>query len=163
MPPTLYVTVGLSSSGKSTWRKEQLPNATVLSPDNWIEENYRNWTPERATYAWAATYRSLGRAIVNEMWNADSNTAEYVWDAKNLTPKDRSAVLNIAKGAGWQVVMVYFDVPLEVCVARLEARKDRDLPMNLMEYDYSVLTPPQDYEPFDGMIVIKYGVDQCHL
>lgn len=159
--PTLYVTIGIPASGKTTWRSNYLDNYTLLSPDAVLEEKYNyEWSPVAAADAWNVTYQALGRAIVSECFNADSSEAEYVWDACNPTPRDRSAVLNIAKGAGWRVVAVYFNTPREVCDERNEARpRHRKVPEIQMDRFWANLTPPQDTEAWDDCIYITHGED----
>ena len=153
---TLYVMIGTPGSGKSTWINSVVPTATVISPDAYLTDKYNyDWSPVRAAEAWAASYQSLGRAIVNEMFMEPD--AEYVWDSVNATPRDRGAVLNFAKGAGWHVVAVYFDTPFEECVRRNALReKFRRVPDKTMADIQFRMTPPDDVEGFSDSIYVSW-------
>ena len=159
MPNTLYMSIGIPASGKTTWSKEWLPNATVISPDLILEEKYGyKWTPAHVADAWNICYQTLGRAMAAEMFRADD--AEYLWDACLPTPRDRSALLNIAKGMGWRVIAVYFSTPKEVCVKRNAKRpKHRRVPDKQMDSMWVRLTPPQSAEAWDDTIVVEHEED----
>lgn len=154
--PTLYMPIGLPACGKTHWQKSWVPDATVISPDLVLEEKYDyQWTPVAAADAWNICYQRLGRAIVEEQHNRNSHRAEYVWDATNLTPRDRTAVLNICKGVGWRVIAVYVNTPMETCIARnAERQSNRRVPDKQMGSMWSRLTPPQESEGWDDVIYI---------
>jgi predicted kinase len=158
--PTLYMMIGISSSGKSTWRKSYIPEADLISPDAVLEERFgdalaRSWSPVVAGEAWKTSYQKLGRKIVEEALG--DGTQEYVWDAMFLTPRDRSAILSIAKGAGWKVIAVYMNTPLATCLERLALRKDRGIKPQDMERNFRILTPPRKDEGFDEILWIENG------
>jgi len=157
MPNTLYIMIGCPASGKSHWRSHYLGSHTLISPDEVIDEKwgYRNWSPALAEKAWNSCYRALGRAVCNEMFKAEDSV--YVWDAVNPTPMNRSSILNFAKGAGWRVVAVFVDTPLEVCLERNVERGYRKIPENALRRFYDRLTTPQESEPFDEVIHLKHG------
>lgn len=154
--PTLYVMIGMPASGKSHWRSAYLEDATVISPDNFLEEKWGyDWSPVHAAKAWGSAYQALGRAIANEMWNADSASAEYVFDSVMPTPRDRSGILGIMQGAGWRVIAVYVVTPLEVCEARNEDRpRHRRVPKKQMDSLWARMTPPNEDEGWDDMIFV---------
>ena len=151
----------MPASGKSHWRSNYIPDATVLSPDNILEEKWGyNWSPVRAGLAWNSCYRTLGRAIVGTLFRTEGVDEEFIWDACNPTPRDRSAILNICKGAGWKVISVYFETPREVCEERNSERpRHRKVPDIQMESMWMRLTPPQDDEPWDDQIHVTHGED----
>jgi predicted kinase len=155
---TLYIMIGVPGSGKSTWINETIADAKIISPDAYLEERYNyEWTPVRAAQAWSHCYQAFGRAIVEEMLNESPSPVEYVWDATNLTPRDRSAVVGIAKGAGWQVVAVYFDTPFAECERRNNLRpRHRRVPDKSMRDMNLRLTPPADDEGWDDCIYVKW-------
>src|SRR5437879_12848979 len=64
-----------------------------------------------------STLRSLLRArlIAKMPWN-------YV-DATNLSPHERRQWIKMARGFGYEVQAVFFDVPLELCLARNRKRE----------------------------------------
>ena len=58
MPNTLYMTIGLPASGKTTWRREHQPHATVISPDAVLEERWGyDW--QHSSDAWAICNQAL--------------------------------------------------------------------------------------------------------
>lgn len=158
---TLYIVIGQPGSGKSTYINSQLDKATVISPDRVLQEKWDyQWTPVRASMAWATCYQALGRAIVAEAVAGCVGARldhEYVWDAVCPAPRDRASILNTAKGAGWTVVAVYMETPYEVCHERNEARpRNRRVPERNMVDISRRLTPPAEDEGWDDIICVKW-------
>ena len=72
--------VGIPASGKSTWISQNRKSSwNVISPDQFLEEKYDyEWTPERASEAWALSFQRYGQYLL------DGGTV--VWDATFLSP-----------------------------------------------------------------------------
>lgn len=139
----VYMMVGIPGSGKSTWVQKHRKDAwVIISPDSILESQYNyDWTPDRASEAWAKSYQRFGGGLL------DGHT--MVWDATFTLPIMRTAVLNIAKGAGYRVEAIFCDTPLEVCIYRNQQRHREPVPLKTIHRMAEHLQPPTKAEGFD--------------
>ena len=134
--------IGIPGSGKSTWVKEKNEGWIILSPDAILEERYNyEWTPERASEAWAESYQRFGQLLLENK--------SIIWDATFTTPMMRSAILHISKGAGFRVEAVFCDTPIETCLTRNAARERDPVPESTIRRMSDSLIPPTESEGFD--------------
>jgi predicted kinase len=142
----VVLTIGLPGSGKSTWYKRR--GITPLSSDLLRTILFDNITEQRYQHLVFSTLRSLLRArlIAKMPWN-------YV-DATNLSPHERKQWIKMAKGFGYEVQAVFFDVPLEVCLER-NRRRERVVPDDIMQRMASKLKPPTFAEGFSKIVVVR--------
>lgn len=142
----VVLTIGLPGSGKSTWYKRR--GITPLSSDLLRTILFDNITEQRYQHLVFSTLRSLLRArlIAKMPWN-------YV-DATNLSPHERKQWIKMAKGFGYEVQAVFFDVPLEVCMER-NRRRERVVPEDVMQRMASKLKPPTFAEGFSKIVVVR--------
>ena len=140
---TVYMMIGIPGSGKSTWIREHLEQSwVVLSPDAILENRYNyEWTPDRAAEAWAESYQRFGYFLLQGR--------TMVWDATFTSPIIRSAILHTAKGAGYRVVAVFCDTPIEVCIERNASREREPVPQSTIIRMAENLVPPTQEEGFD--------------
>ncbi|HTK94624.1 MAG TPA: ATP-binding protein [Terriglobales bacterium] len=142
----VVLTIGLPGSGKSTWYKRR--GITPLSSDLLRTILFDNITEQRYQHLVFSTLRSLLRArlIAKMPWN-------YV-DATNLSPHERKQWIKMAKGFGYEVQAVFFDVPVEVCMDR-NRRRERVVPDEVMQRMASKLKPPTFNEGFSKIVVVR--------
>jgi predicted kinase len=142
----VVLTIGLPGSGKSTWYKRR--GITPLSSDLLRTILFDNITEQRYQHLVFSTLRSLLRArlIAKMPWN-------YV-DATNLSPQERKQWIKMAKGFGYEVQAVFFDVPAEVCMDR-NRRRERVVPEEIMRRMASKLKPPTFNEGFSKIVVVR--------
>jgi predicted kinase len=142
----VVLTIGLPGSGKSTWFKRR--GITPLSSDLLRTILFDNITEQRYQHLVFTTLRSLLRArlIAKMPWN-------YV-DATNLSPHERRQWIKMAKSFGYEPQAVFFDVPLEVCLAR-NARRERVVPEDVMQRMAAKLKPPTFDEGFSKIVVVR--------
>ena len=146
----LYLLVGIPGSGKSTWVKQKHTSEVLISPDAFLQEKYNyEWTPKRASEAWAQAYHQFGRCLQQEH--------SIIWDATFVKVQDRSAPLNVAKAFGYRVVAVFFDTPLQVCLVRNRSRKRSPVPDETIKMMRRHLQCPTLKEGFDDVIQIEYS------
>ncbi len=142
----VVLAIGLPGSGKSTWFKRR--GVTPLSSDTLRNILFDDITEQRYQHLVFSTLRSLLRArlIARMPWN-------YV-DATNLNPKERRAWIQMARGFGYEVHAVFFDVPVEVCIER-NRRRERVVPEDVMQRMAAKLVPPSFNEGFGKMTVVR--------
>jgi predicted kinase len=142
----VVLAIGLPGSGKTSWFKRR--GVTPLSSDLLRTILFDNITEQRYQGLVFGTLRSLLRArlIARMPWN-------YV-DATNLSPKERSGWIKMAKEFGFEVHAVFFDVPVEVCMER-NRRRDRMVPEDVMQRMAQKLRPPSFEEGFTKIIVVR--------
>ncbi len=153
--PVAYVLVGLPGSGKSTWaaaHPEQLP---IASTDEFIENHASR---QQISYAEAfRQYNVQAKLLLKERLRAlIDQKASFIWDQTNITVRKRRAIYDKLHPTH-RVVFVCFCVPIEVCMARAEARERRAnefINRKLIELWSSMTTFPTADEPNDGIIPI---------
>lgn len=142
----VVLAIGLPGSGKSSWFKRR--GVTPLSSDLLRTLLFDNITEQKYQDLVFGTLRSLLRArlIARMPWN-------YV-DATNLSPKERTGWIKMAKEFGYDVHAVFFDVPIDVCKAR-NLQRARMVPDDVMERFAQKLRPPTFDEGFSKIIVVR--------
>ncbi|PYT27186.1 MAG: hypothetical protein DMG58_20800 [Acidobacteria bacterium] len=75
-------------------------------------------------------------------------------DATHLTPGERRPYIKIARQYGCDVEAVFFDVPLEICIARNRGR-ERVVPVEAMRKMAAKLVPPKEAEGFRRVTVMR--------
>lgn len=141
----IVVLVGLPGSGKSTYL--QRIGAIGLSSDAIRKTLVDDETDQTIHDRVFQTLRYLLRQRL-----VLGRPATYI-DATNLTPQERSPYIGIGKSYGCEIEAVFFDVPLEVCLAR-NAGRARVVPEEAMAAMAKKLVPPALAEGFDRVTVV---------
>lgn len=149
----VVLTIGLPGSGKTTWFKRR--GVIPLSSDTLRQLLFDNETEQRYQGLVFSTLRSLLRARL-----IAKRTMNYV-DATNLSPHERRQWIKMARGFGYEVHAVFFDVPLELCLER-NRKRHRQVGEDVMRQMASRLRPPTFKEGFSKIIVVrvKKGEDE---
>ncbi len=142
----VVLAIGLPGSGKSTWFRRR--GVTPLSSDMLRSILFDDITEQRYQGLVFSTLRSLLRArlIARMPWN-------YV-DASNLSSHERRQWIKMAKGFGYEVHAVFFDVPLEVCLER-NRRRERQVKEEVVQRLAAKLKPPTFEEGFTKITVVR--------
>ena len=136
--------VGLPGSGKSTWLERQ--GVSPVSSDALRQLLADDPTDQTIHGRVFAAMRYLLRQRL-----AIGRPVSYV-DATHLTPGERAPYIRIARAFGCQVEAVFFDVPVEVCIARNSARH-RVVPEDAIRMLQAKLVAPSLEEGFDRVVV----------
>jgi predicted kinase len=142
----VVLAIGLPGSGKSSWFKRH--NITPLSSDLLRALLFDDPTEQRFQDLIFSNLRSMlkARLIARRPMN-------YV-DATNLSSHERNGWIKLAKDYGYEVQAVFFDVPVEVCLARNQ-RRDRKVPEDAMRRMAGKLKQPTFEEGFSKITVVK--------
>ncbi len=142
----VIITVGLPGSGKSTHLAKLGVNA--ISSDEirrLIADDPHDQTMNARIFA---TVRYLIRQRI-----AAGRPITYV-DATHLTPWERKPYVQLAQRYGCELEALFFDVPVETCIARNQTR-DRIVPENAIRKMAGRLVPPSKKEGFTRVKAIK--------
>ncbi len=142
----VVLAIGMPGSGKTTWFRRR--GVTPLSSDLLRNILFDDVEEQRYQGLVFSTLRSLLRArlIARMPWN-------YV-DATNLSIHERRQWIKMAKSFGYEVQAVFFDVPLEVCLAR-NAQRERSVSEDVMRKMAEKLKPPVFEEGFEKITVVR--------
>jgi predicted kinase len=142
----IVVLVGLPGSGKSTYLQQI--GAVGLSSDAIRKMLADDETDQTIHDRVFQTLRYLLRQRL-----ALGRPVTYV-DATNLTPQERAPYIGIGKSYGCEVEAVYFDAPLEVCLAR-NAGRSRVVPEDALAAMAKKLVAPTLAEGFARVTVVS--------
>jgi predicted kinase len=141
----VLILVGLPGSGKSSWAgRERIP---VLSSDEIRRLLSDSETDQSIHKQVFATLRSLLRLRL------DLKRPLTAIDATNLTPRERRPYIRIAHAHGASVEAVFFNVPLETCLAR-NAGRARVVPEHAIHAMANKLVPPSAGEGFSRIRLV---------
>jgi predicted kinase len=128
-----YVTVGIPGSGKSTWAQNH-PELVEINLDKC-----------RAMASGdAADQSSTAKAVeihTNLLDNAIAESRDIVISDTNLNKVFRDKLIDKLNSSGYDVELVVFDVPFDVCMERNKNR-DRVVP------EYAMLIMQEKFEDF---------------
>jgi predicted kinase len=141
----LIITVGLPGSGKSTYLTRLGVNA-ISSDDvrRLIADDPHDQTMNARIF-------SVIRYLVRQRIAA-ARPVTYV-DATHLTPWERKPYVILAQRYGCTLEALFFDVPLEVCIARNRGR-DRVVPEGAIRKMAAQMIPPSRQEGFAEITVV---------
>ena len=142
----VVLTIGLPGSGKTTWFKRR--GVIPLSSDTLRQLLFDDETEQRYQGLIFSTLRSLLRARL-----IAKRPMNYV-DATNLSPHERRQWIKMARGFGYEVHAVFFDVPLELCIER-NRKRDRHVDESVMQQMAARLRPPSFTEGFAKIVVVR--------
>lgn len=151
--PKLYILIGLPASGKSTYAKwlSEYNNAVIISSDDIREKWYGSAEVQGDNNKIFSYMQKL--TVENLLEKRD-----VIYDATNVTLNSRSflshykPLLDIRKNISIEGVI--FATPFTECCER-NLKRDRVVPISVMDKMYRRFTPPLFNEGFDTFKIIK--------
>jgi predicted kinase len=150
LPRTIFVLVGCSGSGKSTFAKyfNQNCGIPILSSDSVREEvTGREEDMSQDGKVWKIIYQRSERM---------AQEGSFIFDATNLTPKSRKFLVEIANKHAVNVKYIYLDVILPTA-KRQNKQRERQVPDDVIEAQFKKISLPQDI--FGSQLVYVLGFD----
>lgn len=152
---TYYFMIGIPGSGKSGLAEALAVSqgCQVVCPDT-IRDAHCVGSPE----SFAIAYREIG-ALLREGKNV-------VFDATNTIRRHRAEMIAAGKPYADEVVCIWMDTPLEVCIARHHERVRQGIRTTLPDEVIVRMSkqleadPPDPSEGFDEIIRIKYEEEE---
>lgn len=141
----LYILTGLPGSGKSTWAKENLPNAVVVCKDTIREEICGDVNDQSKNKEVFNIARTRTKKLLEE-------GKDVITDATHLTRKQRANVAALAP-AETAVGIVWMNTSLKTCLERNAAR-DRVVPPNVIRKMHFTFERPK-LEDCDTLIIVQ--------
>lgn len=142
--PTLHITVGAPSSGKSTWAKSQcLPIVSIDDVKKEMKDSGENYNNEKIF----STARERVCAIL-------TNNKDVIYDSTNMGYRNRKAVISAARklrGIDVKIVAHVFIVPINVLYDRSIERNDQ-IHVDTIDDALSLFQPPCKWERIDEVI-----------
>lgn len=152
---TLYMLIGASGSGKSTWIKNKVINhevqLAVFSWDElrlqWYLDKDERKSGDRENYS-----LSFERQIKDKQFSQKANTefiklvksgVDIIVDNTNVSTKLRRFFIDEAKRHGYFVIAVLFPISLEILEDRQKLRLDKHVPLDAVHRHYFSLQLPQ--------------------
>ena len=150
--PTLYILCGVPGCGKSTWVREKMkenvnpiePKWAYISRDevrfSIIKEEDDYFSKEKQVFG------EYVRRICESL--KDTYVVNTIADATHLNKISRDKLINaiyrMYPELEFDIVMVYFDIPVEVCIFRNNKRSGRArVPENVIKNMYATLEFPK--------------------
>jgi len=156
MKKTIYMAIGVPGSGKSTWWETAVSKGTI--PNTALRINMDTIRKELTGSEENMSKNDLvARVAKSTLRSAMSNNVEVIyWDNTSARRKYRKEVIEDAKKANYEVIGIWFKVPLDVAKSRNAARA-RKVPEDVLDNMYKSIqeAPPELTEGFTQIIVVE--------
>lgn len=152
--PVAYILVGIPASGKSTWAETQrnLVDCDYISSDKFIEKHA---AANGITYseAFGEAIKSSISDMLDELDVSVNASRDIIWDQTSTTVVSRIKKLRLLPG--YQKIAVVFKTPdEEELQRRLDSRKGKSIPENVIKDMIANFEMPTKDEGFDEIIVV---------
>lgn len=153
-----YMLIGIPYSGKSTFVENyfKYKQYTILSTDSFIEtkarlldKNYSEIFKETIAEATEYMHKQLHYAL--------SNNLDIIWDQTNLASKTRKQKLLLLPDTYTKIGCVFETPSYEELVSRRASRKEKNIPLEVIENMKKTFELPSLEEGFDEIYKVKFS------
>lgn len=131
--PTLYILCGLPGCGKTSWTRNKMKENTSSTEPKWayVSRDEVRFSIIKEEDDYFAKEKQVFGEYVKRICESlkDTYTVNTIADATHLNKISRDKLINaiyrMHPELEFNIVMVYFDVPVEVCQFRNEKRTGR--------------------------------------
>lgn len=149
--PKMWMLIGVPGSGKSTYRASLPTDAVVLSTDDQIE-SIAAGLGKTYTEVFRDHIAQAEKDMYQRAMKAFAAGEDVIWDQTNLTAKTRAKKLIMVPDQ-YEKIGVYFATPdADELQRRLDSRKGKTIPANILMGMASQLQRPTREEGFDRII-----------
>tara|TARA_B100001989_G_C24465461_1_gene426369 strand:+ start:192 stop:734 length:543 start_codon:yes stop_codon:yes gene_type:complete len=149
----------------------------IICPNEQLYDgNDYRWSSKKIAQAWNSAYQRVGRELSeieggrillviglpssgkSTYLRMSEDTSDYdlVFDGGFITRISRAALVNLCKGAGWEVDAVLVDTPINVAGARNKKNYNRQrVPPSLFSRLAETLEPPTEIEGFSKVSTVS--------
>lgn len=152
--PKCIILVGVPGSGKTTWIKEHMPMANIMSTDIVIENVAR-----RYGMTYDEGFKDLISFAEKVMWRhitwSIAEQVDFVIDRTNLTAKSRAKFIQKLKLHRYEIECVVFPTPEpEEWKRRLGSRPGKTIPQEALDRMLASYEVPTEAEGFSKITFI---------
>lgn len=152
--PKIYFLKWLPASGKSTWAKEQVaknPHGTVRVNKDDLRAMCHNWV-------WGKDNEKLIIDIRDSIiWEALDKNRNVIVDDTNFNPDHIENIRKIAKDKLAEVIVKFFDVPVEECIERDSHRWEKSVGSDVIMKMYNDYLKPSE-EPLEQDFDLPHAI-----
>lgn len=160
--PTLYMPIGVPSSGKSTIRAERInasPNLCIISPDDIrfrildFEHTKRDFDPAIEPQVWQEAFSRMGTCLEAKR--------DIFFDATNILRENRRSILDKARVSGYRTNAIWIQIDPELAYFR-QTKRNRIVPRSVI-YRMNYELEPPTHDEFHTIDVVKQWAtrDEC--
>lgn len=151
-PPILYMLIGCSGSGKSTF-SASFDDAVVYSFDD-LRLRWYDATDYSKAFSMSVADKKFDSRVNAEYVSFLKRDLDkrHIIDNTNTSAKRRAHFIDTARKRGYTVVAVVFPIALSTVISRQNTRSDKCVPANAVERQYMNLQLPS-YGEFDDIII----------
>lgn len=155
---TFIMTVGLPGSGKSYWAEEHKNqyNAVVLSSDSIRKEKYGD---EKIQGNNNLLFEEIHNLIIHFL----KNNTNVIFDATNISYKNRKALLNKINNLDVNKICILFATQYDICLER-NANRERHVPEAVIKRMRESFNVPLKEEGWDDtQIIYEYNPEDYKI
>jgi len=157
----VYITSGVSGSGKSTYIKNH--NLNSVSSDeiveDYAEENGFNYTEAFDEIQSRKLFGAINSIFFDNIIHNIKSGNDFVIDRTSLNAFTRKSLVELIRVNGdVEIVVVYFDIPRETIIKRLREREEKTgkgIPDFVIDKQFESFTRPTFDEGYDRLEIIQ--------
>lgn len=148
--PTVFILVGVTGVGKTTWALSNMPASyEYINSDMYIEQ-YANKIGKTYTEVFPTYVSTAIELMWRDVKNAYSLGKNIVWDQTNTTMLSRRKKLDFLIGYH-KVALVFTTPPIEEVYRRLETRPNKIIPKTILQNMIQGWEEPTKEEGWDDI------------